>query len=194
MSTDTLDELERRDPRERERELMGRLPQLLQLAKSAPGWNRILAGVDPSRITSRAALAELPITRKADLKSLQAADMPFGGLATTPVGQLSRVFISPGPLFDPEGRGIDWWRFSRPMYAAGVRSGGLLQNCFSYHFTPAAFMVEGGAAKIGCAVIPAGIGQTEMQVQAIADLRPDTYVGTPSFLRLIIQKLSLIHI
>ncbi len=183
-----MDALERRDPRERERELMGRLPQLLQRAKEAPGWARILKSVDPSRITSRAALAELPITRKADLKAMQTAELPFGGLAATPVGQLSRVYISPGPIFDPEGRGVDWWRFARPMYAAGVRPGGLLQNCFSYHFTPAAFMVEGGAAKIGCAVIPAGIGQTEMQVQAIADLRPDTYVGTPSFLRLIIQK------
>ena len=188
MNADTLDALERRDPRERERDLMDRLPDLLLRARTAPGWARILQGVDPGRITSRGALAELPITRKSDLRALQAGALPFGGLAATPVGQLSRVFISPGPIFDPEGRGADWWRFSRPMYAAGVRSGGLLQNCFSYHFTPAAFMVEGGAAKIGCAVIPAGIGQTEMQVQAIADLRPDTYVGTPSFLRLIIQK------
>jgi len=98
------------------------------------------------------------------------------------------VYVSPGPIYDPEGRGRDWWRFSRPMYAAGVRAGGLLQNCFSYHFTPAAFMVEGGAARIGCAVIPAGAGQTEMQVQAMADLRPDTYIGTPSFLRIIIEK------
>ncbi|QYF95139.1 AMP-binding protein [Massilia sp. PAMC28688] len=188
MSADTLDALERRDPRERERDLMGRLPQLLERARSAPGWAAILKNVDPSRITSRAALADLPITRKAHLKALQGASMPFGGLVPTPVGQLARVFVSPGPIFDPEGRGSDWWRFARPMYAAGVRPGGLLQNCFSYHFTPAAFMVEGGAARIGCAVIPAGIGQTEMQVQAIADLRPDTYVGTPSFLRLIIQK------
>jgi phenylacetate-CoA ligase len=96
--------------------------------------------------------------------------------------------MSPGPIFDPAGRGADWWRFARPMHAAGVRAGGLLQNCFSYHFTPAAFMVEGGAARIGCSVIPAGTGQTEMQVQAMAALRPDTYVGTPSFLRIIIEK------
>ena len=188
MTADTLDALERRDPRERERDLMGRLPALLRQAKTAPGWARILGSVDPSRITSRAALAELPVTRKSDLKTLQTGALPFGGLATTAVGQLARVCISPGPIFDPQGRGSDWWRFARPMYAAGVRAGGLLQNCFSYHFTPAAFMVEGGAARIGCAVIPAGSGQTEMQVQAIVDLRPDTYVGTPSFLRLIIQK------
>ena len=188
MNVDTLDALERRDPQERERDLMARLPHLVAQARRAPGWNAILEGVDPGRINSRAALGELPITRKADLKTLQHAALPFGGLNTTPVRQLARVFVSPGPIFDPEGRGADWWRFARPMYAAGIRAGGLLQNCFSYHFTPAAFMVEGGAAKIGCAVIPAGAGQTEMQIQAIVDLRPDTYVGTPSFLRIIIEK------
>jgi len=188
MSTDTLDALETRDPQERERNLMARLPALVARAQSAPGWARILEGVDARAVDSRAALAALPITRKADLKSLQQAQMPFGGLTVTPTGELSRVYMSPGPIFDPEGRGSDWWRFARPMYAAGVRPGGLLQNCFSYHFTPAAFMVEGGAARIGCAVIPAGAGQTEMQVQAIVDLRPDTYVGTPSFLRIIIEK------
>ena len=185
---DTFDALERRDPHERERDLMARLPGLVARAQSAAGWASILAGVDAQQVTSRDALAQLPITRKAGLKSLQTQARPFGGLVTTPVGQLSRVYISPGPIFDPEGRGLDWWRFARPMYAAGIRPGGLLQNCFSYHFTPAAFMVEGGARCIGCAVIPAGAGQTEMQVQAIADLRPDTYVGTPSFLRIIIDK------
>ena len=188
MSIDTLDALERRDPQERERDLMTRLPQLVARACSAPGWAAILQGVDPARIVSRAALAELPITRKADLKALQQQAMPFGGLTATPLGQLARVFVSPGPIFDPEGRAVDWWRFARPMYAAGIRPGALLQNCFSYHFTPAAFMVEGGAARIGCAVIPAGSGQTEMQVRAIVDLRPGTYVGTPSFLRIIIEK------
>ncbi len=188
MSIDTLDAAERRDPAERERDLMARLPALVERACTARGWATILKGVEPARVNSRAALAELPITRKADLKTMQRQAMPFGGLNATPVGQLSRVYMSPGPIFDPEGRGTDWWRFARPMYAAGVRAGGLLQNCFSYHFTPAAFMVEGGAARIGCAVIPAGAGQTEMQVQSIVDLRPDTYVGTPSFLRIIIEK------
>jgi phenylacetate-CoA ligase len=167
---------------------MARLPQLVARAQQAPGWARILGGVDAAAIDSRAALARLPITRKSDLKALQQQDLPFGGLAATPARQLRHLYVSPGPIYDPEGQGQDYWRFSRPMYAAGVRAGGLLQNCFSYHFTPAAFMVEGGAARIGCAVIPAGAGQTEMQVQAIADLRPDTYVGTPSFLRIIIEK------
>ena len=189
MSTlDHLDDLERRDPEERERDLMARLPQLVARAQQAPGWARILGGVDAASISSRTALAQLPVTRKSQLKDLQRAEMPFGGLATTGAHALRHVFVSPGPIYDPEGHGADWWRFARPMYAAGVRAGGLLQNCFSYHFTPAAFMVEGGAARIGCTVIPAGAGQTEMQVQAMADLRPDTYVGTPSFLRIIIEK------
>ena len=186
--TDTLDSLETRAPDARERELMAALPQLIARAQQAPGWARILDGIDAASITSRTALAQLPVTRKSDLKQLQHDVLPFGGLNTTPKNALSRVFVSPGPIFDPEGRGPDWWRFARPMYAAGVRAGGLLQNCFSYHFTPAAFMVEGGAARIGCTVIPAGIGQTEMQVQAMMDLKPDTYIGTPSFLKLIIEK------
>ena len=188
MTFDTLDALETRNPAERERDLMARLPQLVALAKRAPGWQRILDGIDPATIDSRAALAALPITRKSDLKTLQKDPAPFGGLNTTPTSALARVFVSPGPIYDPEGRGQDYWRFARPLYAGGVRDGGLLQNCFSYHFTPAAFMVEGGAFRIGCAVIPAGSGQTEMQVQAMADLKPDTYVGTPSFLRIIIEK------
>jgi phenylacetate-CoA ligase len=188
MMADTLDSLESRAPQEREAALMARLPQLVAQAQTAPGWARILAGVDASQVNSRAALARLPVTRKSDLKTLQQQHKPFGGLTSSAPGQLARIFMSPGPIFDPEGRGQDWWRFARPMYAAGVRAGGLLQNCFSYHFTPAAFMVEGGAARIGCTVIPAGAGQTELQVQAMADLKPDTYIGTPSFLKLIIEK------
>ncbi len=188
MMTDTLDSLEVRPPEQRERELMARLPQLVARAKAAAGWSRILRDVTAADITSREALATLPVTRKSELHALQKLQPPFGGLNTTPVGQLSRLYMSPGPIFDPEGKGQDWWRFGRPMYAAGVRPGGLLQNCFSYHFTPAAFMVEGGAARIGCTVIPAGSGQTEMQVQAISELRPDTYIGTPSFLKIIIEK------
>jgi phenylacetate-CoA ligase len=185
---DTFDTLETRDPALRERELMARLPGLVALAQRAPGWANILKGVDAGQVDSRAALASLPITRKAELKAMQKAAMPFGGLNITPPGQLARIFMSPGPIFDPEGRGQDWWRFARPMYAAGLRPGSVLQNCFSYHFTPAAFMVEGGAARIGCTVIPAGSGQTEMQVQAMAELRPSTYIGTPSFLRIIIER------
>jgi phenylacetate-CoA ligase len=185
---DTLDSLETREPEQREGELLARLPGLVARAQSAAGWSRILAGIDARDIHSRKALAALPVTRKSDLKALQQQDRPFGGLNATAISQLRRVYMSPGPIFDPEGVDADWWRFSRPLYAAGVRAGGLLQNCFSYHFTPAAFMVESGAARLGCPVIPAGSGQTEQQVQAMTLLRPDTYVGTPSFLKIIIEK------
>ncbi|TFV87726.1 phenylacetate--CoA ligase family protein [Oxalobacteraceae bacterium OM1] len=188
---DTLDAylaLERRDPQERERALMARLPELVARAQSAPGWARILRGVNAPDITSRPALAQLPVTRKSDLKELQQEAMPFGGLTVTPARALRRLFMSPGPIFDPEGQGLDWWRFARPMAALGLRQGHIVQNCFSYHFTPAAFMAEGGAARLGCAVIPAGIGQTEMQVQAMAALKPDAYIGTPSFLKIIVEK------
>jgi phenylacetate-CoA ligase len=188
MMPETLDHLETRDPAQREHDLMQRLPQLVAQAKRAPGWARILGDIDAAAITSREALARLPVTRKSELKGLQQQDKPFGGLTSTLPRELSRIYMSPGPIYDAEGRSKDWWRFSRPMFAAGVRAGGLLQNCFSYHFTPAAFMVEAGAAHLGCTVIPAGSGQTEMQVHAMADLKPDTYVGTPSFLKIIIEK------
>jgi phenylacetate-CoA ligase len=191
--TDFLDSLEHRDPAERERALMAALPLLVERAQAAPGWGRILDDVASGDIDSRRALAQLPVTRKSDLKELQARELPFGGLTSTPTGQLARVFMSPGPIFDPEGRGADWWRFGRPLHALGLRNGDLIQNCFAYHFTPAAFMVEGGAARLGCPVIPAGIGQTEMQVQAMSTLKPAAYVGTPSFLKIIIEKAREMH-
>ncbi|MFS0756032.1 AMP-binding protein [Noviherbaspirillum sp. 1P10PC] len=183
-----FDALETRDPQQRERDLMTRLPSLVERAKGATGWARLLGDIDAGDITSRAALARLPVTRKSDLKQLQQAQPPFGGMNATPLQSLSRIFMSPGPIFDPEGCGEDWWRYARPFHALGMRCGELIQNCFSYHFTPAAFMVEGGARKLGCPVIPAGSGQTEMQVQAIAALRPHAYAGTPSFLKIIVEK------
>lgn len=186
--SDYLDALETRNPQSREQALMIRLPQLIAQAQSASGWSAILQGVTATDIKSRSALAQLPITRKSDLKHLQKQNLPFGGLNTTPANQLQRIFMSPGPIFDPQGRGQDWWRFARPLHAAGLRAGDLLQNCFSYHFTPAAYMVESAAAKLACVVIPAGSGQTEMQVQAMVELRPDAYIGTPSFLKIIIEK------
>ena len=182
------DTLERRAPQQREQALMAALPGLIALAQRSAGWSRILHGVDAAQIKDRAALAALPVTRKSQLLALQTQHPPFGGLTTAPPSQLKRLFMSPGPIFDPEGDRADWWRFARPMAALGLRRGHILQNCFSYHFTPAAFMVEGAAEKLGCAVIPAGIGQTEMQVQAMAALRPDAYVGTPSFLKIIVEK------
>jgi len=187
MST-LYDALESRDPSAREKDLLSALPALIARARQASGWAAIVKDVNPQDINSRAALAQLPVTRKSALKDMQKAALPFGGLTVTPVEKLSRIFMSPGPIFDPEGRGDDWWRYARPLHALGVRGGDLIQNCFAYHFTPAGLMVEGGAAKLGCPVIPAGIGQTEMQVQAMTLLRPKAYVGTPSFLKIIIEK------
>ena len=187
-SPEHFDALESREPAERERDLMQRLPRLVLKAQSAHGFARILAGVDANDVGSRAALARLPVTRKSDLKDLQNTGPPFGGLAATPIERLLRLYMSPGPIFDPEGRGEDWWRFARPLWAMGLRAGQVVQNCFSYHFTPAAFMVEGGARKIGCPVIPAGTGNSEMQLQAIAGLKPSAYAGTPSFLKIIVEK------
>ena len=183
------DSLETRSPVEREAWLMARLPQQVAHAKRKSAyWRRLLDGVAAESIDSRAALAALPLTRKSELSELQRAAPPFGGLTAMPMTGLSRVFASPGPIYDPEGRGEDWWRFARVLFAAGFRAGDLVHNAFSYHFTPAGFMLEGAAQKLGCPVFPAGVGQTDMQVQAMADLRPAAYVGTPSFLRIILEK------
>ena len=183
-----LDQRESRDPQAREADLMQRLPALIARAKTTSGFAKLFADVDGQSVTSRAALARLPVTRKSDLKTMQEASPPWGGLAATETAGLSRLFMSPGPTFDPEGRGEDWWRFARALWSAGLRPGHIVHNAFSYHFTPAAFMVEGGAKKIGCPVIPAGVGNTDMQLQAIAGLKPEFYAGTPSFLKLIIEK------
>ncbi|WP_151448838.1 phenylacetate--CoA ligase family protein [Lacisediminimonas profundi] len=188
MATEYLDELETRDPAQREHALMQKLPKLIAVARLGAGWQAQLQQVSAGEINSRAALAQLPVTRKSALKDLQSAAPPFGGLTATETRRLRHLFMSPGPIFDPEGPGDDWWRYARPLFALGLREGHIIQNCFSYHFTPAAFMVEGGALQLGCPVIPAGIGQTEMQVQAIASLRPQAYTGTPSFLKIIIEK------
>jgi len=183
------DSLETRDPGERERALMAALPGHLAHAKRcAAGWARILADVDPAAITDRAALASLPVTRKADLVVLQRAAPPFGGLNAVPKSEVGRIFVSPGPIYDPGGGSPDWWRTARALFAAGFRSGDVAVNTFAYHFTPAGAMLESGALALGCAVVPAGVGQTEMQVATIAQLRANAYIGTPSFLKLIVEK------
>jgi len=187
--TDYFDQLETRDPRQREEALFAALPKHIAHAKAnAPGFARILQDVDPAAVTSRAALARLPITRKSDLKELQRADPPLGGLNATPVGKLAKIFVSPGPIYDPEGHGKNWWRTARALHAAGFRAGDVVVNTFAYHFTPAGSMLESGAIALGCAVVPTGIGQTEMQVATIADLGANAYIGTPSFLKLIVEK------
>jgi len=188
-SSPFYDDLETREPEAREGALMARLPGLVSLAqRDAPGWARRLAGVDAAAVASRKALAALPVLRKSELKDLQQAEPPFGGLTTLPPGRMGHLYLSPGPIFDPEGARPDPWRSARALWAAGMRPGHVLQNCFGYHLTPGAWMVDLAARHIGCAVIPAGTGQTEQQLEVIRALRPDAYVGTPSFLRIIIEK------
>jgi phenylacetate-CoA ligase len=187
--TEHFDTLETRDPELRERELLAQLPRQVAHAKArAPAFTRILAAADPAGITTRAALARLPVTRKSELLESQKADRPFGGFVATRWGEALRVFSSPGPIYEPEGARPDYWRLARPLFAAGFRRGDLVHNCFSYHFSPAGSMMETGAHALGCTVFPGGTGQTEQQVQAMAELKPDGYVGTPSFLRIILEK------
>jgi phenylacetate-CoA ligase len=184
-----FDTLETRDPEERERATFAALRRQIAHAKAhAPAFARILAAVDPAAITSRAALSHVPVTRKSELHELQKAARPFGGLAAVARGEAARVFASPGPIYEPEGRRPDHWRLARSLFAAGFRAGDLIHNTFSYHFTPAGSMLETGALALGCTVFAAGTGQTEQQVQAIAELAPDGYVGTPSFLKIILEK------
>ena len=184
-----FDALETRDPEERERALFAALPRLLAKAKrSAPYFAERLADIEPEDITSREALARLPVTRKSELHALQRRRLPFGGMTTVAPGALGKIFVSPGPIYDPEARQGDYWRLARSLYAAGFRAGDLVQNCFSYHLTPAGSMLESGLLALGCAVIPGGVGQTELQVATMADLRPAGYTGTPSFLRILLEK------
>ncbi len=184
-----FDALETRDPAERERDLMARLPEQVAHAKAnAPYYAEALAGIDPVGVNSRAALAALPVLRKHALIELQKARRPFGGLVTSGWGRLGRVFSSPGPIYEPEGRGDDYWRTARSLFAAGFRPGDLIHNSFSYHMTPGAWILEAGARALGCTVFPGGVGQTEQQAQAMGDLQPNGYVGTPSFLRILLEK------
>ncbi len=184
-----FDTLETRSPAERESALAARLPQQITHAKVATAhFAESLKDIDPATITSRAALARLPVLRKHDLIALQQKQRPFGGLAATPWGKLGRVFSSPGPIYEPEGRSADYWRTARALYAAGFRAGDLVHNSFSYHMTPGAWILEAGAQALGCTVFPAGVGQTEQQVEAMRDLQPQGYVGTPSFLRILLEK------
>ncbi len=184
-----FDRLETRSPKAREAALMAALPRHIAHAKRhAPGFARILKDVRPEKINSREALARLAVTRKSDLASLQKELPPLGGLNATPVEKLAKLFVSPGPIYEPEGRGADWWRTARGLFAGSFRAGDRVANTFAYHFTPAGSMLESGAAALGCTVVPTGVGQTEMQVAAIRGLGIDGFLGTPSFLKLIVEK------
>ncbi|MEO7150450.1 MAG: AMP-binding protein, partial [Burkholderiaceae bacterium] len=205
------DKLETREPAQREAALMRALAQQVAHAqRNAPAYAELLSGVEAASIDSRAALARLPVTRKSELHARQrtavhgagGAAAPargeraaalrrdvFGGFSAIGFGPaMRRVYSSPGPIYEPEGCAADYWRMARALHAAGLRAGERVHNCFSYHFTPAGAMMEGGAHALGCTVFPGGIGQTEQQVQAMAELRPAGYIGTPSFLKLILDK------
>ena len=197
--TEFYDALETRDPGEREAALVAALPAQVERAQATPAFAEILRDVDARAVTSRTALAALPVTRKSDLLARQKAAReaggdPFGGFAAVGWAALGRVrtarrvFQSPGPIYEPEGEARDYWRFGRALFAAGVRAGDLVHNSFSYHLTPAGSMVETGAHAIGCTVFPGGVGNTELQLQAMAELRPRAYAGTPSFLRIVLEK------
>jgi phenylacetate-CoA ligase len=183
------DDLETREPEVRERALFAALPgQIAHARANAPYFARLLKEVEPNEVRDRKALAKLPVTRKSDLIALQKETPPFAGMTAVAAGALGRVFSSPGPIYDPQAARGDYWRMGRALFAAGFRRGDLVHNTFSYHFTPAGMMMDLGAQAIGCAVFPAGIGQAELQVAAIADLKPVGYAGTPSFLKILLEK------
>jgi phenylacetate-CoA ligase len=191
----TYDALETRSPPVREAALMAALPvQVAHAQTHAPAFARILKGVDASGVLDRAALARLPVTRKSELQALQQADRAqggsvFGGFSALGFGaDMPRVFASPGPIYEPEGAARDYWRMARAIYATGFRAGDLIHNSFSYHFVPAGSMMESGAHAMGCTVFPGGTGQTEQQVHAMQELQPAGYIGTPSFLKIIVEK------
>ena len=191
---------EKRPHSDRERVQLQALPKQVKHAQqTSAAFAEILAGLDAADVISRAALARLPVTRKTDLLDRQKAARAaagdadianiFGGFSTIGFGaQMTRVFASPGTIYEPEGKQLDYWRSARALAAAGFKAGDLIHNCYSYHFTPAGAMMESGAHALGCTVFPAGTGQTEQQVQAMAELKPAGYVGTPSFLKIILEK------
>jgi phenylacetate-CoA ligase len=185
--TDHYDSLEPRDPAERERDLMSRLPELIARAASAPGWAEQLGDVEPESITSRVALARLAVLRKSELAQRQRARPPFGGFNISAPGKMRRLLMSPGPIFEPEGLGKDFWGAARALFAAGFRAGDIVHNSFAYHLTPGGFIMESGAHALGCVVVPGGTGNTEQQVEALAHLKPSGYAGTPDFLKILLD-------
>ncbi|MDD9708646.1 phenylacetate--CoA ligase family protein [Seohaeicola sp. SP36] len=183
-----FDELETRSPDERAAALAKALPDQIARAKALPGYAGALDGVNPSSITSVEALARLPVLRKSDLGRAQAGAAPFGGLTTRPASGFAHIFQSPGPIYEPGGTEHDWWRMGRFLHACGIGRGDIVQNCFGYHLTPAGMIFESGARAVGAAVLPAGTGQTELQVTASRDVGVTAYAGTPDYLKVILDK------
>ena len=188
MSTSNhYDALETRDPATREAELFSRLPAILRRAMETPGYAAHLRGIDPAAITSRAALATLPVLRKSDLPAFHKAAPPFGGFVSKPASAFARLYTSPGPIFEPEAAHADPWRGARTLFAAGFRPGDVVLNTFSYHLTPGGFMFDTAARALGCAVIPGGPGNAEAQFELIEAYRPIGYCGTPDFLKILLD-------
>ncbi|MEA2944558.1 MAG: hypothetical protein QOD09_5087 [Bradyrhizobium sp.] len=185
--TSHYDALETRDPAERERDLFLRLPDILRKAMAAPAYADRFKGIEPAAITSRAALARVPVLRKSELPALHRAAPPFGGFVAGPTGAFGRLFTSPGPIFEPETTHRDPWRGARALFAAGFRPGDVVLNTFSYHLTPGGFIFDSSARALGCAVIPAGPGNTEAQFELIEAYRPVGYSGTPDFLKILLD-------
>lgn len=181
------DARETREQTAREAELFARLPEVLRSAMAAPAYAERLKGVDPAAVTSRAALAGLPVLRKSELPALHKASTPFGGFVAAAPGSFARLFTSPGPIFEPEGRQADPWRGARALFAAGFRPDDIVLNTFSYHLTPGGFIFDASARALGCAVIPAGPGNTEQQFELIEAYRPVGYSGTPDFLKILLD-------
>jgi phenylacetate-CoA ligase len=192
--TNFFDRLETRSPASREAALFRALRGVLSVARPrAPALRAQLRSIDIAKIRSRKDLAAIPVIRKSDLRAMQEQASPFGGLAATRTSALKRLLVSPGPIFEPEGYAEDWWGAARALFAAGLRNGDIVINCFSYHLTPGGHMMESGAHALGCAVIPGGVGNTEHQVEAIHYLRPNGYCGTPDFLKMLLDKGSELH-
>ena len=184
---DYYDSLETRPPVLRDSEECAVLPKVVAHAMTAPGWAKHLAGVNAHTVNSRAALARLPVLRKSDIAAMQKETPPFGGLNATAPGKVRRLLMSPGPIFEPEGQGADWYGTARALFAAGFRPGDIVHNSFAYHLTPGAFILESGCQALGCAVIPGGVGNTEQQLEAIAHYKPSGYTGTPDFLKILLD-------
>ncbi|MBR0959984.1 phenylacetate--CoA ligase family protein [Bradyrhizobium japonicum] len=182
-----FDARETREQAAREADLFARLPEVLRAAMAAPAYAERLKGVDPAAVTSRAALAGLPVLRKSELPALHKASAPFGGFVAGAPGSFARLFTSPGPIFEPEGRQADPWRGARALFAAGFRPDDIVLNTFSYHLTPGGFIFDASARALGCAVIPAGPGNTEQQFELIEAYRPVGYSGTPDFLKILLD-------
>ncbi len=185
--TSHYDALETRSPSEREADLFARLPGVLAAAAKAPAYAERFKGIDLTSITSRDALAKLPVLRKSDLPALNKAEPPFGGFVASSAGSFGRLFTSPGPIFEPETACDDPWRGARAIFAAGFRPGDIVLNTFSYHLTPGGFIFDTSARALGCAVIPAGPGNTEQQFELIEAYRPNGYSGTPDFLKILLD-------